>query len=341
MRRRFLIFAALLALAPAAAAAQYGVPGSDGALSISMSPQYPGPQQTVTLTLSSALYDVESSAIVWRANGSVIAQGPGVKSVQIQTGAVGDDTRVSADLSAPSGSANAEFTITPTAVDLLWESTSYTPPFYRGRALPAAGAPITLVAIPHFGSKHAVAPSSAVYTWRQDGRVLASLSGRGRSSATFSGPSLYGSTIITVDVAAPDGSVSGEASVRIADQSSPLVLYEDHPLYGILFNRALGSGSNISSTESSFAAIPFFAPVKSPLERGLSYTWKVNDTAVAPSETHPNEITINAAASTGIANVALELDDASNYFYSAQSAWDLSFGPHAGATANDPFHSSQ
>lgn len=342
MRRTALICAALLlSVAPAFAFAQFTIPGADSALSISLDPAHPGPGTKVTVSLSSSLYDLDTSAISWRANGSLIGSGIGQTSVSLITGTIGQETAVTVDVSGESGSAHAEARIVPTTIDLLWEADTYTPPFYRGRALPSAGASLRLVAIPHFtvGGKK-VAANALTYTWRADGQVIGSVSGRGKSSAIIDAPTLYGAEIISVVAAAPDGSVSGEASVRLSDTRPRIILYEDHPLYGVLFDQALGPSPFVGDAEMTFAAIPLFAPVSDLRDRALSYDWRVNQTDVTPSDAAPNEITINATKSNGIAGVQLSVSHAQNYFFNADASWNITFTKAGGGTAasGDPFH---
>jgi len=134
-----LIFAALPAYA------QFDT--SEGALSISPNPQYPLPNSTVQLTAESPLLDLANSDIEWTVNGAAAGSG---QSIKLTVGAPGSATNVSVSVSGQSGDDSAQLTLIPTSIDLLWEADSYTPPFYRGRAVPTSGSTIRLFAVPHF-----------------------------------------------------------------------------------------------------------------------------------------------------------------------------------------------
>jgi hypothetical protein len=319
--------------------AQFSVPGAETALSFSLSPRFPAPGQSVQISLQSILYDLDESSIVWSEDGTVIAQGDGLKSVTIQAGGLGSSHVVEADISGSSGSASAQITIAPATLDLLWEADSYTPPFYQGRALPSAGGQVRVAAIPHLirANGSAVAPADIVFTWKKDGQLLESASGRGRASAVIEGPTLFGSEAITVDAVSSDGALQAETILRLADTKPRLELYEDHPLFGILFGQALGATTFMPDNEMTFAAVPYFAPVQSTADRNLEYDWTVNGQAVVSDSTHADELTINAASSTGLALIALTLNHATNFFFGIDNTWQVTLNSRASSPFN-PFN---
>src|SRR5262249_48045983 len=138
---------------------------------------------------------------------------------------------------------SASAVIVPVQIDLYLSSDSYTPPFYRGRALPTSGTNVRAEAIPHLATAGgAEVPSSdIIVTWRKDGQVIADVSGKGRTSALF--PLNFGIGTISVEAQVLDGSLSGEASQRVPQADPQLVLYEDHPLYGLTYFAALAPTS--------------------------------------------------------------------------------------------------
>lgn len=345
MRRLSVALAILLIATPAyfprGASAQFTIPGATSALLISSSPRYPAPDSSVTLTLQSSLYNLNTSDIVWIVNGKQSAQGTGLKTLALQTGSAGSRIDVVVDISGASGAASASATIIPTSVDLLWESDSYVPPFYQGRALASAGSSVRVVAIPNFSRPGSapMAPGKIVFTWTKDGEVMESLSGLGRSTITLDGPMLFGTETISVEATASDGSVSGQGVLRIPDTEPQLALYEDHPLFGTLYHRALGTTTFVPSNEMSFVAVPYFAAVTTATTRSLEYAWRVNGSPVAADTVYSNEITINAASSTGAtALIDLSLTHATNYFMSAEHSWRVTFNARsAGVSGVDPF----
>ncbi len=318
-------------------AQEIDIPGSATALSISMTPEHPAPQSQVRLTLTSPIFNLKSSTITWRVANTVLAQGVGVTSADVTTAGVGESTTVSVSVSSSQGESSASITIIPSRVSLLWEAQSYTHPFYNGRALPAAGSTIKVLALAQLSAGGRIlAPDTLTYTWRRNDTVLGSLSGRGKSAVTIPAPMLFGTDVITVVVTSSDGATAGEASLQLQDEQTDLMLYLDHPLFGTLFHRALGSATDIAEVEMTFAAYPLFAPVSNAFDPRLAYAWRVNQAAVASDKSAANELTINAANSSGAALVELTVTHSTNFFFDATGAWRLAFNK-SNSSAN-PFY---
>ena len=312
--------------APQNVRAQLGLLGIESSLSIGLSPLHPSPGETVELTVKSAVLDLGESTVLWRANGKIIAQGDGINSAQVVVGALGVPTTIEVGVLAPDGiSASGRAVIIPTELDLLVDSDSYVPPFYRGRALVSAGTTMHLLAIPRFkrpgGSL--VATSDLIYTWRRNGEVLGSISGRGKSSAYIPFLHLYGADNFSVEARTADGMLSGEARVSIQSIEPMLALYQDHPLYGILYHKSLEASTSISESETTFAAVPYFAQAQSVNDPDLAYAWHVNGVSVPSSVSTPSEITINAANSSGIALIELELTHTNNFYMDVKRVWNV------------------
>jgi hypothetical protein len=339
MRAALLGLLALFIAVPAFA--QFSIPGADTELSFSLSPRFPAAGQTVHISLQSFLYDLDASSIVWSEDGTVIQQGDGLRSITVQAGPLGSARTIEARITGASGSASARVTIAPASLDLLWEAASYTPPFYKGRALPSAGGGVRIAAIPHLvrANGTAVPPADIVFTWRKDGQLLDEASGRGKASAAVDGPTLFGSEAITVNAASADGTLQAEAILRLSDTKPQIALYEDHPLFGMRFGQALGSSSFIPDNEMTFAAIPYFAPVQNTADRGLEYSWTVNGQPVAADSAHADELTINAASSSGVALIRLSLAHATNFFFGVDGAWQVTFNSRSSPQFN-PFSAS-
>lgn len=318
--------AGVLALGPAPLFAQIGLPGLESSALLSLSPAHPGPGDTVRLTLGSSVLDLSGAAIEWTINGKTAAEAENALSLSLTAGPVGSETDVRADIATANGQrAGASAIVIPSEIDLLVDSDSYIPPFYRGAALPSAGVALILQAIPRMkrpGEAFA-APADLVYTWRRDGEVIESVSGKGRFSARIAAPHLFGAETISVEARSADGTLATERSVTVRSIQPVLMLYEDHPLYGIRYGQAFGRTAIIGESEATLAAIPYFAEAEDASDPRLSYTWRINDVPIKPAPGAPNKLTLGADGSSGTARIELNLTHRTNYYTDAQGAWDV------------------
>lgn len=319
--------------------AQLTLRGASDSLTIAFSPLSPNPGEMLNLTVQSSLIEISEARILWQANGKTIAEGPGVRSASVPVGALGTETRIDVTATTPDG---AEFsghaTIIPTELDLLVDSDSYTPPFYLGRPRSSAGSNLHLQALPRFKrAGQMLSASGLTYTWRRNSEVLGSISGLGKSTARIPVLHLFGTDTISVEARSPDGLLSHTSSFSLSAGEPMLALYEDHPLYGVLYNRALPASTFIQETEMTFAAVPFFVPTRSVYDPELAFLWHVNGAEIPTHPTDPNELTINAQNSSGIALVALEISHASNYYLDVKGAWNITFSSSSNDGTVDQF----
>lgn len=160
---------------------------------------------------------------------------------------------------------------------LLWQADSYTPPLYRGKALHPAEGVITIQALPYFisgGSR--LSPSTLNFTWKQDSTVLGSQSGIGRDTLIVAGSVLGRPLDISVTASTANGSLEATRVTRIP-VTTPLVhFYEDNPVLGIRFERALTGTFNLTDEEVAVEAFPYFFSTNNRFE-SLDYEWRVNN----------------------------------------------------------------
>lgn len=294
---------------------------------IAMSPRHPSPGERVRFSLSSNLLNLEYTNIVWKQNGKEIGGGTGMVEFEINTGALGVKQIISADVSDKNLNAHAEAVIIPTQVDLLYDADSYIPPFYKGRALPSAGSRIRMQAIAQFKrADGTLVPESGIaYTWKQNDRIMNAVSGRGKSSATFDAPSLFGAHTIVVSAVSSDGTFSGETSVVIPSVDPIVLLYEDDPLFGVMYHHALANNAVIGDSERAFIGVPHFAPIRTLSDTQISYEWRINNRKVVADPKKQSTLTINADNSSGSARIDVGITHRKNLSLDARGTWNLSF----------------
>ncbi len=298
---------------------------ADTALITAVSPLYPKPNEPVFITLQSPVYNLEERTITWTSGGEVLLEGEGEMRLRLTAPAAGEQVTVRARISGTEDSITA--TVAPASVDLIWEADSYAPGLYRGRALPTIGSMVTFQAIPHILKGTAEVPASQLtFTWRKNGNVIATASGRGKASYTFQVGTFQQSDTISVTVSNTERTAAAESSVRIVPSEPAVRLYFEHPLYGIMYHQALPASTDVADTESTFAAVPYFVKASGPDDSKFSYMWRVNRQDVEPNAERPSVLTVSAGPSGGAAQIDLSLTHKNNYLFAGRGSWTVVFG---------------
>lgn len=305
------------------------------ALTLALTPENPGPGQTVTLSVQSYVMDLDRSLITWKANGKTFAEGEGLTQASIATGAIGTVTELVVEAIDDEGIlGRAEARLAPSEIELLWTADSYAPPFFKGRRLAGTQATLTMYAATRFTNGTTPIPeSNIIYTWYRDSSMIANVSGRGKSRVTLQGPA-RGTETISVVAETVDRSRRAEAQTAITAHDSKLVLYENHSLFGVLYHRAVVGDVNTIERELKITAVPYFA--RTPIPSALSYDWNVNGMRIASDPNAPETLVINAKEYTGPAEIALEVMSPVDILMRSVGTWRIIFSGSGGAFFENP-----
>ena len=321
-----------LLLVPSFALAQQtpndALAGLSDNIAVTVSPENPGPNTSVTVNVDSYATDLNSARITWSVNGKILQDGMGKKSLTLTTGSLGSATTINLTIVPLNGASfQKTITLTPASVDLFWQANSYTPPFYEGKAQFAKQNSITFVAVPNIVDAHGnrVSISNAIYTWSKDGSVMGSLSGTGKNTLTLTDSILGLPMSISVSVSTLDQSITATKSLSLQSQNPLILLYENNPLYGILYNRELGNTFNLSEAEVSVTGAPYYFSNSDESAGRLQYSWSINGAPVAS----PNQNSITLRQQTGVAGnsvLGLQIQNSNIILQNAQTQSTIQFG---------------
>ena len=160
-------------------------------------------------------------------------------------------------------------------IDLIWQGETYTPPFYKGRALWSKQGRLRLLAIPQIPG---VDPNTLLYKWSKNNTVLGTANGVGKNSLAFGDSILSKPVNIKVDVMGEDGALLATKSVTLAPTNTSLLIYEFNPLLGYLFSQEIGSTYKLQKPEVSLAAFPLYFSVPRRNFYLLEYEWGAGST---------------------------------------------------------------
>lgn len=249
-------------------------------ISLRVVPELPEPGQEVSLDIESYVTDLSRSQITWILDGNEIEKGVGEIEVTFNVGSVGTVHSLQVIAQTPdNGTIVKTISISPASVDLLWEAVdSYTPKLYKGKAQNAHDSGVIILAMPYFIDKsgNQINPKSLVYNWKVNNKPQQGASGFGKDSFTFSGPSLYRDSFITVDVESPDNAYRARRSINLSAQSPKVLFYTQNPLYGErLLDPIAGGSLQLEEDELIIRAEPyFFSDINN--SEVADYEWRID-----------------------------------------------------------------
>ena len=227
------------------------------------------------------------------------------------------------------------FILNPQTVDIIWEARTYAPPFYKGKALYSPQENIVFVAMPNLTNANGVVtnPSAVTYFWRQDATAYADRSGYGVNNFSYKGSILLKPVIIDAEVADGAG-LTTKNYVSLAPTAPIAGIYEDSPLYGILWNNELSRGFDFGEREErTIAAIPYFFGSESGTGANLSYVWTINGIEISVPQTQNTMTFRNTDGKEGISVIGLAIENNANFLENAQSGTTINFKPPSKAFA--------
>lgn len=263
-------------------------------VSIKQSPESPNQGETVTFTLSSYAFDINSSQIVWLVDGKIKSQGTGLRTITHLAPTNGNTATVEAQVTALDGKKYTKTTtLAPQDIDLIWEATdSYVMPFFKGKAMPAEEALVKFVAIPHFvEAGKELDRSKTTYYWKRADKLVPSVSGFGKNSYLVLLDYLTEGETIEVSAQGVGSGATAKRSVYITPREPEILIYESNPLLGTLYSKAFVRGIQLGSSEVTFVAEPFGFSGKNKIYSTLEYIWSINNEVSNPADS-PNRITV-------------------------------------------------
>ncbi len=297
-------------------------------LSVDVSPLNPRAHDKVDISIQSFRFDLNRADIAWFINGDLQTSGIGKRNFSFTNGGSGTFTRVQMVIKPINGPIfDKTLTFAPADVDLVYQTSNYTPPFYKGKALYTYNSPVTVVALPNFIKEDGtvIPPEKLIYKWYTDtDNVFDKDSGYGKRTLSFQ-DELVMPQHIEVEVTAPEGGFKAYNYIDFEPAPPQVELYENNPLLGILFNKKI-SNLTLVGKEINLTAIPFFFSTKDKVNSIISYDWFVNNSPMPSQQDSPN-ITLRPEGDTGgTANVGVTIKNFIQEFQTANKNISITFG---------------
>ncbi len=289
--------------------AQFSDNGMGTDVSITAIPENPGPLEPVFLELKSYSADLNQVNVVWRYNGTIVSSGIGKTKFNTLAPKANTSVLLTATISG-SGvtSTTAAINLRTASIDLLWEAVdSYTPPFYKGKALFLANGTLRVTAIPTRS-----APKNISFLWSRNGSVDSDLSGYNKDSIIFENDILKKEERISVE--AQGGFFGGSNTLSLSPSKPQLVVYQKRDGFidynnGHLSSFATGEPGIILRFE------PYFFSTPNSISNDLVFDIKNNNNSLY-GYNKPNELSLSrpdnggqSIISVGVSTTAYSLQN--------------------------------
>jgi hypothetical protein len=335
MKIKILIIALSLVTAPTGisiAQAQIGLDGATGeSLSFSATPQIPGPNTLVNLSIESFSTDLNRADIKWEVNGVLQRRGVGETKFQLKTGEVGSTKDVRVTVQTREGKVLTEAqSFSPGLVDIIWQADSWVPPFYPGKGMAVAKAKIEAQAIAYmFAGKARIPARNLYYRWFYDFDPLLAQSGVGNDRITIDAPDLFGKKNLRVQVSSLDNKIVADTQISLSPSSPLAIVWRDDPLSGLDYENPVGPNHTFQDEEVTFQAGGVYFPISHALDPKLLYKWTLNGRPAVVDEDKPETLTIRRAEGGGEGQISLDIQDPFDRIISASKSFFIKASPKA------------
>jgi hypothetical protein len=294
-------------------------------------PKIPAPGEQVTITVESFSSNLDKALISWKADGKTIKEGLGQKTVSFFAPESGKTLNISLTIKKEGGGLiQKTFTFSPADVDIIYEAETYTPPFYKGKALFTSEATIKYIAMPNFVSSNGqkIDPNNLVYTWKINDSIVQNASGYGKRTFETKGGIIQRPSKVGVEVSAINSTLKAKDSVMIETQQPEVVLYENNPLLGVIYEKGVFGSFLLNRPEVELQSIPYFFSTKSKEVSDLQYTWKINGNVAEISSQSSYSRFRNETGKAGHSIISLDVQHFTNILQLAATKLDLNFTEH-------------
>ena len=255
---------------------------TSGEVSVDFSPEYPDAFSTVEVELITFSIDLDLHFVTWYVNGESYDRGYGKKMIRVSTGDYGETTSVRADIELQNGNTvTKNISVRPNVVDVLWEALdAYTPPFYRGKALPTRGGMIKFSALPYvINNNQSLRSTQFSYTWEWEYKTIGERSGFAKDYFIIETNLIRNREIVGVEARTTSGNYSAKKFVRVPLVDPELMLFDESST-----PRQPVTGTYVTESDQLNLKLEpyFFATSRDGTPNNLLYTWKINDQEITP-----------------------------------------------------------
>lgn len=279
---------------------------SENDVSVGIYPENPQPKDPVTVTIETYSFNLDNSTIKWYVNGNLAQEGKGLKTLTFQVGNLGQTSNVRIVITSDKGTLTKNIAVTPSIVTITWEADTYTPPFFKGKALFSHQSTITFMAQPQIVVRgRTLNPANLIYTWSKEGTVLGNQNGYGKQTLTLTGSVISRSMKVMVDVQDPTSGATASGVIQINPIEPEVSMYVVDPLYGVQYNKVIQGTLPLDGKEVTLTAVPYFFSNAEGGSGSMSYNWSINGNTISDGLNTRTRVFRKVGEVFGISNIGL------------------------------------
>lgn len=289
-------------------------------------PEHPAANQNVQAKVATFSTELKKAYISWSVNGQRLSGGIGRDTFSFDVGAGGTDSELSVSIETTDGqSLEKSIRVSPLELDVLWESPkSYTPPFYKGKALISKEGEYKISAMPSIGNSISGTKNFS-YTWTKDGNVEVSKSGWGKSSFSFKNTYLDRNNTVKVEVSDILNKFSGTKSITLEPSNPKIVFYKVDKKLGLIENQSINDEFFIKKDGEIIVAIPYFINTTNLNDEIIKFNWKIGEQD-AQTVTPRNQINVTPeSGKNGSSTIGLTVENTQNLLPGVNKTIKVSF----------------
>jgi hypothetical protein len=290
-------------------------------LEIDLDPAFPEPETEFTATANDYGLPIQGSGMRWFIDGELLSSAINQRTIKLTSGKNGDSTKIKLVIDYPGGGTLAkEITVKPVFLDVIIEPQTRVPVFYKGRPLPSVGSTVNMTAIVN---GNVIPPSSLLYTWKLNGKVLESGSIRGRNVITFTMPQGQYATI-NLDVRNATGEPIARRVFDLIKVNPKLSFYESSGFYG-LKQKAVETDVLLLGNSITMRAEPYYLDIKTYNHPDF-LEWSIDGITSDNNVSNPYEVTLATEGGlTGKTNVNFHVRNTVQLLQGAQGSFGVSY----------------
>jgi hypothetical protein len=164
-----------------------------------------------------------------------------------------------------------------------------------------------------------------VYEWRINDRVVQDKSGFGLN--VFTGVGELVSRPFTIGVQASDrsGVIVAEKRLSIEPYEAETLIYEDNPLHGVIFERAVDDTFTLDRQEVALQSIPYFFSESAVYGRALEHSWRIAGKLVIQPKDQSRIVVRNVDNVEGTSVVDLYIESPDFILQAAETSTQLKY----------------